>query len=86
MKSVDKKAGYDVLTVSNYKIIPVNELDYEDNKKVVTFDKRECSLDLMITYVKKNQRQLIDYFIQGRNKNCQSYISVRAFVKKLQKT
>lgn len=86
MKSVDKKAGYDVLTVSNYKIIPVNELDYEDNKKVVTFDKRECSLDLMITYVKKNQRQLIDYFIQDRNKNCQSYISVRAFVKKLQKT
>lgn len=36
-------------------------MDYDDNQKVVIFDDYVCE---------KNQRQLIDYFIQGRHKNC----------------
>ena len=36
-------------------------MDYEDNQKVVVFDDYVCD---------KNQRQIIDYFIQGRHKNC----------------
>ncbi|CAH3179240.1 unnamed protein product [Porites evermanni] len=36
-------------------------MDYEDNQKLVIFDDYVCD---------KNQSQLIDYFIQGRHKNC----------------
>ena len=54
-------AGYDIMTVSNDKIIPIGDMDYEDNKKLVIFDDHICE---------KNQRQIVDYFIQGRHKNC----------------
>lgn len=59
MREMSRQIGYDVLNVSNDKIIPVNEMDCEDNQKVVIFDDYLCE---------KNQRQLIDYFIQGRQK------------------
>jgi len=61
MCEISKQVGYDILNVSNDKITPVSEIDYEDNQKVVIFDDYVCE---------KNQRQLIDYFIQGRHKNC----------------
>ena len=32
MNEISKEAGYDVMTVSNDKIIPINDLDYEDNQ------------------------------------------------------
>ena len=61
MREMSRKVGYDILNVSNDRITPVNAMDYEDNQKVIIFD----------DYVwEKNQRQLIDYFIQGRHKNC----------------
>lgn len=61
MREMSRKVGYDILNVSNDRIAPVNAMDYEDNQKVIIFD----------DYVwEKNQRQLIDYFIQGRHKNC----------------
>ena len=44
----------------NDEIIPVDSLD-SDNQKIVIFDDFIC---------KKNQKPLIDYFIQGRHKNC----------------
>ena len=53
--------GYDIMNVSTDKIIPINDIDYEDNKKLVIFDDYVCE---------KNQRQIVDYFIQGRHKNC----------------
>ena len=59
--SRETRYGYDIMTVSNDKIIPINDLDYEDNKKIIIFDDYVCE---------KNQRQIVDYFIQSRHKNC----------------
>ena len=49
------------MEVSNDAIIPVTHLPYEDNQKIVIFDDYVCE---------KNQKEIIDYFIQGRHKNC----------------
>ena len=59
MRELSMKLGYEILHVSNDEITPVTELDYEDNQKLVIFDDYVCD---------KNQRRLIDYFIQGRQK------------------
>ena len=56
---------YDIMTVSNDKIIPINNLDYEDNQKIIIFDDYVCE---------KNQREIVDYFIQGRHKIVQLFI------------
>ncbi|CAH3015739.1 unnamed protein product [Porites evermanni] len=61
MRELSSKLGYEILHMSNDEITPVSEMDYEDNQKLVIFDDYVCD---------KNQRQLIDYFIQGRHKNC----------------
>ena len=57
--------GYDIMNVSNDKIIPISDIDYEDNQKLVIFDNYVCE---------KNQRQIVDYFIQGRHKIVLLYI------------
>ena len=59
--SRDVGYGYGIMTVSNDKIIPINDIDYEDNQKLVIFDDYVCE---------KNQRQIVDYFIQCRHNNC----------------
>ena len=64
--------GYDILTVSNDKIFPINDLDYEDNQKIVIFDDYVCE---------KNQRQIVDYFIQGRHKHCSVIYLSQSFYK-----
>ena len=61
MRELSHKLGYEILNVSNDEITPVTKMDYEDNQKLVIFDDYVCD---------KNQRQIIDYFIQGRHKNC----------------
>ena len=61
MRELSSKLGYEILHVSNDEITPVSEMGYEDNQKLLIFDDYVCD---------KNQRQLIDYFIQGRHKNC----------------
>ena len=61
MNEMSRTVGYDIMTVSNDKIIPIGDIDYEDNQKLVIFDDYVCE---------KNQRQIVDYFIQGRHKNC----------------
>ena len=61
MNEMSRTVGYDITNVSNDKIIPINDIDYEDNQKLVIFDDYVCE---------KNQRQIVDYFIQGRHKNC----------------
>ena len=45
---------------SNEEIIPINEME-DRNQKVVIFDDYVCE---------KNQNDIINYFIQGRHKNC----------------
>ena len=72
MRELSSKLGYEILNVSNDEITPVTELDYEDNQKLVIFDDYVCD---------KNQRQLIDYFIQGRHKNCSVIYLSQSFYK-----
>ena len=68
MNEASEEAGYNVMEVSNEAIIPINHLPYENNQKLVIFDDYVCE---------KNQRQIVDYFIQGTHKNC----SVKVFIK-----
>ena len=70
--SMKLNLSYDILHVSNDEITPVTEMDYEDNQKLVIFDDYVCD---------KNQRQLIDYFIQGRHKNCSVIYLSKSFYK-----
>ena len=72
MRQISSKMGYDILNVSNDEITPISEMGYEDNQKLVIFDDYVCD---------KNQRQIIDYFIQGRNKNCSVIYLSQSFYK-----
>ena len=72
MRELSHKLGYEILHVSNDEITPVTEMDYEDNQKLVIFDDYVCD---------KNQRQLIDYFIQGIYKNCSVIYLSQSFYK-----
>ena len=62
----------DIMSVSNDKIIPITHLPYEDNQKIIIFDDYVCE---------KNQREIVDYFLQGRNKNCSVIYLSQSFYK-----
>ena len=68
----NEEAGYKIMEVSNDKIIPITHLPYEDNQKIVIFDDYVCE---------KNQREIVDYFIQGRHKNCSVIYLSQSFYK-----
>ena len=72
MRELSHQLGYDILHVSNDDLIPVSEMDYEDNQKLVIFDDFFCE---------RNQRKLVDYFIQGRHKNCSVIYLSQSFYK-----
>ena len=72
MNEVSKAVDYDIMTVRNDEIIPINDLDYEDKQKIVIFDDYVCE---------KNQRQIVDYVIQGRHKNCSVIYLSQSFYK-----
>ena len=72
MNKISKELGFDVITISNDKIIPINNLGYDDNQKLVIFDDYVCE---------KNQREIVDYFIQGRHKNCSVIYLSQSFYK-----
>ena len=57
---ISRDVGYNVVEASNEGILPLSELD-DDNQKLVIFDDYICE---------KNQKPLIEYFIRGRHKNC----------------
>ena len=59
-QDVSDKVGYNIIKTSNDTIIPVNDIN-NSGQKIVIFD------DFV---TEKNQKPLIDYFIQGRHKNC----------------
>ena len=73
MNEMRRTVGYDIMNVSNDNIIPINDIDYEDNQKLVIFDDYVCE---------KNQRQIVDYFVQGRHKNCSVIYLSQSFYKK----
>ena len=68
----NEEVEYNIMEVSNDKIIPINHLNYEDNQKLIIFDDYVCE---------KNQRQIVDYFIQGRHKNCSVIYLSQSFYK-----
>ena len=72
MNEASEEAGYNVMEVSNEAIIPINHLPYENNQKLVIFDDYVCE---------KNQRQIVDYFIQGTHKNCSVIYLSQSFYK-----
>ena len=72
MNEASEEAGYNVMEVSNDAIIPVTHLPYENNQKLVIFDDYVCE---------KNQREIVDYFIQGRHKNCSVIYLSQSFYK-----
>ena len=72
MRELRQELKYNILNVSNDEVTPVLEMDYEDNQKLVIFDDYVCQ---------RNQRQLIDYFIQGRHKNCSVIYLNQSFYK-----
>ena len=67
-----EEVGYNVMEVSNDAIIPINHLNYEDTQKLIISDDYVCE---------KNQRQIVDYFIQGRHKNCSVIYLSQSFYK-----
>ena len=72
MNGASQEAGYNVLEVSSDKIIPFTHLPYENNQKLVIFDDYVCE---------KNQREIVDYFIQCRHKNCSVIYLSQSFYK-----
>ena len=72
MRDYSHKIGYEILNVSHDEITPVTEMGYEDNQKLVIFDDYVCD---------KNQRQIENYFIQGRHKNCSVIYLSQSFYK-----
>ena len=74
MNDMSRKNGYnyDIMTVSNDEIIPIKNLPCKDNQKIIIFDDYVCE---------KNQRDIVDYFIQGRHKNCSVIYLSQSFYK-----
>ena len=71
MNGISEQVGYPVLKASKDEIIPVDQLD-NDMQKVVIFD----------DYVSNTvQTPLINYFIQGRHKNCSVIYLTQTFYK-----
>ena len=56
----NRGVGYEVIEAYGDEIIPLEELPV-DNQKIVIFDDLVCE---------KNQNDIINYFINGRHKNC----------------
>ena len=71
MNDISGQAGYDIMHCNNDDIKPVNSLE-SDAQKIVIFDDFICD---------KNQKPLIDYFIQGRHKNCSVIYLSQSFYK-----
>ena len=68
----NEEAGYNIMEISNDDILPITHLPYEDNQKIIIFDDYVCE---------KNQREIVDYFIQGRHKNCSVIYLSQSFYK-----
>ena len=72
MNHISGQTGYDVMKVSNDAIISIKDLGYENNQKIIIFDDYVCE---------KNQREIVDYVIQGRHKNCSVIYLSQSFYK-----
>ena len=71
MRYISGQVGYDIMHRNNDHSKPVNSLE-SDAQKIVIFDDFICY---------KNQKLLIDYFIQGRHKDCSVIYFSQSFYK-----
>ena len=71
MNDISGHVGHDIMHCNNDDIKPVNSLE-SDAQKIVIFDDFICD---------KNQKPLMDYFIQGRHKNCSVIYLSQSFYK-----
>ena len=46
MNEIRREVDYDIMTISNDKIIPIRHLPYEDNQKIIIFDDYVCGKKL----------------------------------------
>jgi len=72
-KPFSKKCGYDIIESSNGDVIPLDEMD-DGNQKLIIFD------DYLNTGV-KNDREILNYFTNSRNKNCSCIYLSQSFYK-----
>ena len=72
MNEASEEAGYNIMELSNDAIIPISHLPYGDNQKLIIFADYVCE---------KNQREIVDYVIQGRHKNCSVVYLSQSFYK-----
>ena len=61
------EVGYDIISYSNDEITPVTRRFDPDSQTIVIFDDFVCE---------KNKKKLVDYFMQGRNKNCSVFFFI----------
>ena len=71
MNDITGQVGYDIMHCNSNDIKPVSSLE-SDAQKIVIFDDFICD---------KNQKPLIDYFIQGRHMNCSVIYLSQSFYK-----
>jgi hypothetical protein len=69
--NIDPVAGYEVIEAPGDGIIPLEELPV-DNQKIVVFDDLVCE---------SNQNSIINYFINGRHRNCSVIYLTQTFYK-----
>jgi len=69
--NIDPVAGYEVIEAPGDEIIPLEELPV-GNQKIVIFDDLVCESD---------QDNIINYFINGRHKNCSVIYLTQSFYK-----
>jgi hypothetical protein len=69
--NIDPVAGYEVIEAPGDGIIPLEELPV-DNQKIAVFDDLVCE---------SNQNSIINYFINGRHRNCSVIYLTQTFYK-----
>ena len=70
---ISKKCGYNVIEANNGDVIPLDEMD-DENQKLIIFD------DYLTTGT-KNCGEILNYFIGSRNKNCSCIYLSQSFYK-----
>jgi len=70
---LSKECGYNIIEASNGDIIPLDEMD-NGNQKLIIFD------DYLNTGA-KNDREILNYFTNSRNKNCSCIYLSQSFYK-----
>ena len=72
MEDIESNINYNPLILQNDDILPVTCMENDGSQNIVIFDDYVCE---------KNQKDLVDYFIQGRHKNCSVIYLSQSFYK-----